>query len=225
MLFRSAQYWCDEAKINQKIEQPSSIGLTGSTNIYKIRVANKKKEYVHQDIYYDENNMTILTPSFAVNQVNRKGASINRNTIKQKDDELEKIKSSALQGDVCAQFQLGTIYENGMGVHQDFHKAYQWYKKAALQRHVNAQFNLGLLYEKGKGIKQNYREAYEWYKLAAEGGNMHAQFHLGNFYTHGTGVEKDEKIAFNWYKRAAKQGHYAAENAINKNSKIGRAHV
>ena len=130
-----AQRWYNEARINQNIYQSYVIGFTGRTSIYKKRSSNKKKEYVHQNIYYDENYMAIITPSFVANLSNRKSISNNRNAIKQKDNELEKIKNAALQGDVYAQFQLGTMYENGMGVHQDLYKACQWYKKAALFVH------------------------------------------------------------------------------------------
>ncbi len=56
------------------------------------------------------------------------------------------------------QYNLGTLYENGLGVKQDNAEAVKWFPKAAEQGDANAQFNLAVLYHNGQGVKQNYAE-------------------------------------------------------------------
>ena len=84
----------------------------------------------------------------------------------------------AERGDAGAQFNLGQMYSNGLGVLQDFKEAANWYRLSAEQGIVQAQFNLGSMYSNGQGVPQDYNEAAKWMKLAAEQGNALAQFHL-----------------------------------------------
>jgi TPR repeat protein len=62
------------------------------------------------------------------------------------------------------------MYENGLGVEQDFKEAVKWYQKAADQGHAKAQYNLGFMYGMGKGVEQNYVTAYAWASIAATNG-------------------------------------------------------
>ena len=47
----------------------------------------------------------------------------------------------AEQGVAEAQFNLGTIYDSGQGVRQDYAEAARWYRKAAEQGNTEAQYN------------------------------------------------------------------------------------
>lgn len=53
-----------------------------------------------------------------------------RNITKAKSNMAEYIKKAG-QGDSDAQYELGVIYEDGLGVPKDISKAIEWYKKAA----------------------------------------------------------------------------------------------
>ena len=75
------------------------------------------------------------------------------------------------QGHATAQFNLGVMHENGIGVIKDFKKSFDWYRMAAAQGYVQAQFNLALMYEGGKWVKQDYVLAHMWYNLAAGNGD------------------------------------------------------
>jgi TPR repeat protein len=75
------------------------------------------------------------------------------------------------QGHATAQFNLGVMHENGIGVIKDFKKSVGWYRLAAEQGYVKAQFNLALMYEGGKWVKQDYVLAHMWYNLAAGKGD------------------------------------------------------
>ena len=85
-------------------------------------------------------------------------------------------KAKAEAGDADAQFNLGVMYYQGLGVEQDLKEAVKWYQKAADQGDVAmAQFNLGVMYEKGKGVEQDFKEAVKWYQKAADQGDAMAQ--------------------------------------------------
>ncbi len=73
----------------------------------------------------------------------------------------------AEQGNANAQFFLGLMYGNGLGVPQDYAKAQQWWRKAAGQGDATAQFNLGFMYSNGRGVPQDYAQAHMWFNLAA----------------------------------------------------------
>jgi TPR repeat protein len=64
------------------------------------------------------------------------------------------------------------MYENGMGVTQNYDEAVKYYKLSADQGCVNAQYNLGYMYYNGKGVAQNYDEAAKYYKQAADQGDL-----------------------------------------------------
>ena len=65
----------------------------------------------------------------------------------------------AEQGDAFAQYNLGVMYDKGLGVPQDYKTAVKWYSLAAEQGLAAAQYNLGFMYYNGKGVPQNYRSA------------------------------------------------------------------
>ena len=63
---------------------------------------------------------------------------------------------------------MGTLYEHGQGVEQNYKSASIWYEKAAEKGHPKAQFNLGGLYYLGLGVKQDYSKCYKWLTRAAK---------------------------------------------------------
>jgi TPR repeat protein len=73
----------------------------------------------------------------------------------------------AERGDATPQFQLGWLYEEGLGVSKDYKTAIKWYKRAAEQGYAYAQSALGRMYEKGKGVPQDYSRAYLWFNIAS----------------------------------------------------------
>ena len=64
-------------------------------------------------------------------------------------------KAKAEAGDAEAQYNLGVMYHQGLGVEHDFREAVKWYQKAADQGYENGQSNLGVMYGMGKGVDQN----------------------------------------------------------------------
>ena len=121
----------------------------------------------------------------------------------------------AEQGNVYAQCQLGTMYEDGRGVSQDYAEAVEWYRKSAEQGYVSAQYFLGEMYHYGKGVSRDYAKAVEWYRKSAEQGDTNAQYELGYMYHNGIGVSKDHTKAAEWYSKAAKGGDVRAKNILS----------
>ena len=76
---------------------------------------------------------------------------------------LREFRPLAEQGHVGAQFNLGFMYEGGMGVLRDHAEAVKWYRMAAEQGLTPAQFNLGVMYENGRGVQRNHAEAAKWF--------------------------------------------------------------
>ena len=83
-------------------------------------------------------------------------------------------RSAAEQGDSCAQYVMGNIYDLGIGVDRDTAQAIEWYKKAAIQGNTGAQRILGSSYYFGRGVAKDKAEAVKWYSLAAEQGDNSA---------------------------------------------------
>ena len=121
------------------------------------------------------------------------------------------------------------LYDNGLGVLQDYAKAAHWYRLAAKQGYARAQYNLGWLTADigalsliGRGIsqndarriKKNFARGFHWLRLAARQGYAEAQFFLGLIYATGAGVPQDYSKALHWYRLAAKQGFAKAQRNI-----------
>jgi len=101
-------------------------------------------------------------------------------------------------GDARAQFMMGTIYEQGLGVPKDLASAARWYRRAAEGGSASAQYNLGIFYQFGKSVPQDPAEAARWLRMAAEQGHGRAQNNLSTFYFTGIGVPRDPVEAWKW---------------------------
>lgn len=71
------------------------------------------------------------------------------------------------KGDAEAQYLVGYLYDDGLGVKHDLAEAARWYRMAAEQHHVYAQYNLAIMYSDGIGVPRDTVEAYRWFMLAA----------------------------------------------------------
>ncbi len=83
---------------------------------------------------------------------------------------LRETYEKAKAGDMNAQYELGTCFMTGKGIHQDFEYAMEWLLKAADQGEPFAMYNIGILYSCGHGVKQNCSMAQLWFARANEHG-------------------------------------------------------
>lgn len=72
----------------------------------------------------------------------------------------------AEQGNPSAQFNLGTLYEQGRGVDRNEATAAAWFLKAAERGDVQAQVKLAGWYESGTGVARDPARARLWYAAA-----------------------------------------------------------
>jgi TPR repeat protein len=120
------------------------------------------------------------------------------------------FREAAIQGLPNAQYNLGVLYERGLGVREDETRALLWYHSAAEQGHPLAQYNLGVLYAAGRGVPLSYAEAAYWFEQAAERGVPAAAYNLGVLVEGGLGRTRDMEAARAWYEKARELGHVGA---------------
>ena len=109
-----------------------------------------------------------------------------------------------------AQARMGWIYERGLGVPQDFEKAFAWYEKATLNGAKDAPAHIGLMYELGYGVQQDYAKAAEYYKRSIEMGGSLGYARMGFLHETGKGVQFDRLKAEEYYEKAIAEGSYHA---------------
>ena len=69
------------------------------------------------------------------------------------------------------QYSLGLMYNNGLGVKQDYKESAKWYRRSVEQGHTEAQYNLGVMYGNGNGVKQDDVYAHMWFDIVASKGD------------------------------------------------------
>jgi TPR repeat protein len=78
------------------------------------------------------------------------------------------LRPWAEQGNMQAQYHLGTMYTIGQGVALDYTTGVVWLRKAADQGSPRAAETLGNLYVSGLGVARDEAEAVRWFQRAAE---------------------------------------------------------
>ncbi len=88
--------------------------------------------------------------------------------------DYEKARTYHLQaaqaGDARSMFDLGTLFEHGLGVPSDLVEAARWYEWSAKYGFPQGQYNLATMLETGDAGRKDEVEAYMYYILAAAQG-------------------------------------------------------
>lgn len=127
------------------------------------------------------------------------------------DRDIAELRLKAEAGDPEAQYNLGVIYDLGVGITRSYAESGKWYLKAASQGLAEAQFQLGVRYfEFGKKSRENYTTAFTWFFKAAGQGVPEAQYNVGVMYQLGRGVPSNHLEAYKWFNIAAAQGYAKA---------------
>lgn len=82
---------------------------------------------------------------------------------------LNRYVMDAEDGNLYAQYRLGLIYLNGIGVEPNNVKAFDLISTAAKGGNARAQAAMGALYVKGLGVPRDPVRAYAWFSLAERG--------------------------------------------------------
>lgn len=88
---------------------------------------------------------------------------------------MEALWPLARSGNADAEELIGVMYAMGLGVEQDYQRAFEWYLRASMKGHPGAQSGVGWYYEVGLGMPEpDLVRAYMWYALSAMGGDPDA---------------------------------------------------
>jgi hypothetical protein len=113
-----------------------------------------------------------------------------------------------------AQYRLGKMYLEGLGVEKDRTRAMELFMNSADAKYAPAENAIGYMCE--TQAVPNYKEAVRWYKISAENGYAVAQYNLGLMYQFGLGVKKNQKEAKKWFQKSADQGLPEAKEKIEQ---------
>ncbi|STY30303.1 enhanced entry protein EnhC [Legionella wadsworthii] len=91
----------------------------------------------------------------------------------------------AILGDARSQFQIGQMFQYGIGVAQSDSSAIIFYQNAAQQQHLGAEYNLGILYLQHAKDKKDYQLALSDLTDAAFKGNKKSQYVLARILSQG----------------------------------------
>ena len=117
----------------------------------------------------------------------------------------------AESGNAEAQNNVGYMYEEGLGVPQNYLLAMNWYRQAADNELAQAQHNMGMLYHHGYGVAQNLGEAFRWFKMAAEQELAESEYMLGLAYEKGEGTTLNYAEARRLFLSAARKNYTSAQ--------------
>ena len=91
------------------------------------------------------------------------------------EEALTELWPAARSGNAEAEELIGIMYALGLGVEQDYQRAFDWYLRASMKGHPGAQSGVGWYYEVGLGMPEpDLVRAYMWYTLSAIGGDPDA---------------------------------------------------
>lgn len=152
--------------------------------------------------------------------------------------------AEANNGNPEAQYDVGTMYQNGRGVKADRGKAIGWYKKAAAQGEsksisrlqlmqanatrfqktaseakqgdADSQYDLGNMHMKGVGTNIDYQQAVKSFEQSAGQGHIKSAYKLGLIYYEGNDIKRNGKKAYKWFRQAAENGYPAAQYYLGK---------
>lgn len=123
-------------------------------------------------------------------------------------------------------YQMGRMYEEGIGLTQDYEKAIYWYKMASKSQEANTR--LGVMYSEGIGVQQDYKTAGDYFTAAIDlGDSIIASKRLEDLYARNLVKKEDHKIydipeesaefpgdVYAWLSRNIKYPLYCLERSI-----------
>lgn len=133
---------------------------------------------------------------------------------------LARLQPRVAAGDAQAQYWLGQMYRDGLGVGQDFERAAGLYALSAHQGNPDGMNAYGRALSDGLGVAPNASEALDWLRQAAERGAPVHQHDYGVALE--TGLDGSDQgqgsggaaLAAQWYQRSADQGFAPAQTSL-----------
>lgn len=102
-------------------------------------------------------------------------------------------------GDYKAKYAVGKMYYEGMGIKNDYEKAYNIFNELATQYNDRwSKYYLGQMYYVGQYVEKSFEKAYNIFnKLVTQYNDRWSKYYLGQMYYFGEYVEKNYEKAYN----------------------------
>ena len=134
----------------------------------------------------------------------------------ERDEAAEQLEQLAEDGDVYAQYIIGTAYRDGGLLIPDMAKAQKLLERAAEQDLDAAQYALGKLYLSDDVDVHDPAKGIYWLKRSADNGNDYAAYRLGKEYLSGKNTIKDAETAVSYLRQAANNRNAYAQYLLGK---------
>lgn len=129
---------------------------------------------------------------------------------------------SGRQNVANARYNLGVLYQQGLGTLKNIEDAMNMYRSAALLGHPEAQYNLGIAYAEGIGVPYSIDAAVHYFERSALTGVAESAYNLGLIFENGLVGQVDNNKALFWYNMASERNNVEAQNALSQlTTKIG----
>jgi TPR repeat protein len=110
-----------------------------------------------------------------------------------------------------AEFSMGEVYYDGLGVPQNYIESLKWFRKAEKNGHPDAACRIGRFFRYGRGVAVSYNTARKWFLKGYKKGSKMATIDLGLLYRYGQGVRKNLNVAEKYFEKYAQQDYRFAE--------------
>ena len=170
---------CEEALRSMKKyekEQPSAAYVVQACTLM---ASSQKKSGVSYDIFLRDLNKGDLTKFEKLGMIARFRTEISGISGSQY---VNALLINAKRNDTTALFQLGLMYQEGVGVPRNFNRAVSYFEAAAKNGHTEAMNSAGLYYRFGIGVKKDEKRAEELWQRALLNKNKYALYNLGRMY-------------------------------------------
>ena len=129
----------------------------------------------------------------------------------QPPESVQAIIDEAKAGNPDAQWQLASLYLDGVGVERSFEQVFHWAKKAADQGHSGGMYVVAMHLGYGMEGEKDLVQARHWLRQAATHGNFNGMFRLACMLIEGQGGETNKVEGLKWLRASAELGHPEAQ--------------
>lgn len=99
-------------------------------------------------------------------------------------------------------YRIGKMQCYGLGIEQNYEKAFEWFLKSATEGNKFAEYSLANLFYYGNGVEKDLSQAFLWFWKSASQGQSYASYAVAQMYGKGEYITKNEDTAQRYYKDA-----------------------
>lgn len=129
---------------------------------------------------------------------------------------MTQFQRAAEMGDADGIHNIGSMYNEGLGVPADKARAASQFIQAAEKGRIDDMFLAGLAYLRGEGVAKDYERARIWFAKVADAGDPRGMVLLAGMYLEGNGVDKDVETAKEWLRKADAKGDKEAADLLRQ---------